>query len=214
MHFRTLTKLASSLLVVAALVGVAPSGALAQQPEELDSNIQGTVGLGLVGAELGLIIPALAGMDDAWPYIVFPVVGAGGGAVAGYFLLDQPDHTEAGVVTLAAGMLLIVPTIVATLALTAYDPESDIDEEDFQNADDADAAPAPTVEPDAEVGGEASATVGTQAGVGLLRVGANGALMVGAPGLSIAPVYSLREQNQFGAPSAASFRVPVLSGAF
>lgn len=200
---------------MAALLCVAPHAASAQQPVELDSNIQGAVGLGLVGAELGLVIPALAGMEDAWPYIVFPVLGAGGGAVAGYFLLDQPDHTEAGVITLAAGMLLIVPTIVATLALTAYDPEADFDDDDFQTPGEpgAEEAPSPNVDPDAAEQ-EAGTAVGDQAGVGLLRIRSNGALLVGAPGISISPVYSLSEQRQYGAPAATSLRVPVLSGAF
>lgn len=217
MYFRTLLKFASVMAIATALLCASTNASQAQQPVELDSNIQGTIGLGLVGAEVGLVIPALAGMDDAWPYIVFPVVGAGGGAVAGYFLLDQPGHTEAGVITLAAGMLLIVPTIVATLALTAYDPESDFPDDDgFQAPDDEDAAeaPAPNVGPDAAEQEAGTGSSDLQAGVGLLRVGSNGKLMVGAPGLSIAPVYSLTEQRQFGAPAATSLRVPVFSGAF
>ena len=217
MYFRTLLKFASIMTMATALLCASANASHAQQPVELDSNIQGTVGLGLVGAELGLLIPALAGMEDAWPYIVFPVVGAGGGAVAGYFLLDQPEHTEVGVITLAAGMLLIVPTIVATLALTAYDPESDFpDDDDLQTPGEEGAAeaPAPNVDPDAAEQGAGTTSGELQAGVGLLRVGSNGKLMVGAPGLSIAPVYSLTEQRQFGASAATSLRVPVLSGAF
>ncbi len=215
MYFRTLLKFASIMTMATALLCASANASQAQQPVELDSNIQGTVGLGLVGAELGLLIPALAGMEDAWPYIVFPVVGAGGGAVAGYFLLDQPDHTEAGVITLAAGMLLIVPSIVATLALTAYDPESDFPD-DLQTPGEEDAveAPAPNVDPDAAEQGAGTTSGELQAGVGLLRVASNGKLMVGAPGLSIASVYSLTEQRQYGAPAATSLRVPVLTGAF
>ena len=49
----------------------------------LDSVGKGTVGLGLIGAELGFAIPALIGVEEIWPYIVFPTVGAVGGAVGG-----------------------------------------------------------------------------------------------------------------------------------
>ena len=47
---------------------------------------------GLIGAELGFVMPALAGARVRWPYIVFPLIGAGGGAVAGIF----PAREERG----------------------------------------------------------------------------------------------------------------------
>jgi hypothetical protein len=86
------------------------------------------VGLGLIGAELGAVIPALAGMEATWGYIVFPAVGAAGGAVAGYFLLDRTDKVGLSVAALTAGMGLMVPALIATLQLTTYSgPEDQIE---------------------------------------------------------------------------------------
>jgi hypothetical protein len=91
----------------------------------LTATFKGTLGGGLIGAELGFVIPALAGARDAWMYIVFPVLGAGGGALGGYFLMDKGDHAEAAVATLVAGMALVVPALVVTLAATAYEPDTE-----------------------------------------------------------------------------------------
>ena len=81
--------LASAIL--AASLTVAPARAEAQCPpgDELCSRVtpdgKGIVGLGLIGAELGFVIPALvqeaAGTNEWWPYLVFPVVGAAALAV-------------------------------------------------------------------------------------------------------------------------------------
>ncbi|HEX2678019.1 MAG TPA: hypothetical protein VHM19_15300, partial [Polyangiales bacterium] len=60
----------------------------------LKPDVKGTLGVGLIGAELGMVLPALAGMDDTWAFIVFPVIGAAGGAAAGYFGLEKGGHTE------------------------------------------------------------------------------------------------------------------------
>jgi hypothetical protein len=99
-----------------------------QTRTELKPDFKGAVGLGLIGAELGFVIPALAGAKGVWPYIVFPVVGAAGGAVGGYFLLEKGDgHPELAVATLTVGMALIIPAMVATIAATAYRPPERIE---------------------------------------------------------------------------------------
>jgi hypothetical protein len=134
-HFMTRVVLGATL--AALIAAAAPSGAFAQTKDKgndttaedayaddsLSADFKGTIGLGLIGAELGLVIPAVAGARGVWPYIVFPVVGAGGGAVAGYFLLEKNDHAELAVASLVAGMALAIPALVATLAATAYEPD-------------------------------------------------------------------------------------------
>lgn len=96
-------------------------------PDPVDPDFKGAVGLGLIGAELGFVIPAVAGMRDAWAYIVFPIVGAGGGAVGGYFGIEQgTGSAELAVATLVTGMALIIPAMVVTLSATAYDPDEDL----------------------------------------------------------------------------------------
>src|SRR5688500_8535213 len=83
-----------------------PEQVMAQEappPEQVNASGKGTIGLGLIGAELGFMIPALAGIDDTWAFIVFPVLGATGGALAGWFLLDEPNHPEVAITLLAVG---------------------------------------------------------------------------------------------------------------
>ncbi|MDH3200164.1 MAG: hypothetical protein OEM15_04650 [Myxococcales bacterium] len=74
-----------------------------------------TIGLGLVGAELGLIIPAAAGLTDPWALTVFPVVGAAGGALAGYFALDKPGREKGSVAALVVGLAGVIPAILVTV---------------------------------------------------------------------------------------------------
>lgn len=93
---------------------------------ELDANVKGMVGLGLIGAELGFVLPAVAGLNETWAFIVFPIVGASAGAVGGYFLFDSGSGSpELSVAMLTAGMALIIPATVITLAATSYDPEEE-----------------------------------------------------------------------------------------
>ena len=193
---------------------------------------KGTIGLGLIGAELGFIIPALAGLDDTWAFIVFPVVGAVGGGVAGYFLLDQPDHPEIAVTVLAVGMAAVIPTMVITLSATAYDPEEeeaverledeepvgpDPDEEMMQMegggsmGGSTEPAPAPAAEPPAApaTGEPTSRAPGT----GLFRWTERG-LFLGAPAVSFGSAYSREEVFRYGARQRAEVHVPVLSATF
>lgn len=99
---------------------LAPSLTHAQN-SKIEADFKGAIGLGLVGAELGAVIPAIAGADATWTYLVFPAVGAAGGALAGYFALDRANHAELSVAALTAGMALVIPALIATLQLTSYD---------------------------------------------------------------------------------------------
>ena len=83
--------------------------------ERVESTPKGTIGLGLVGAELGLIIPSAAGLNDVWALTVFPVVGATGGALAGYFALDRPGREKGSVAVLVVGLAGVLPAILVTM---------------------------------------------------------------------------------------------------
>jgi hypothetical protein len=120
-------------VTIAVVLGVAsasiPSRSFAadDDPKPVDATPKGTIGLGLLGAELGVAIPAVIGMDAAWAYIVFPIAGAAGGAVAGYFLIDDKNSPEAAVAVLTAGLTLVIPTFVLAVAATAYDPDDEME---------------------------------------------------------------------------------------
>jgi hypothetical protein len=232
---------------------VAPGRALAQDAKSVESSVQGTVGFGLIGAELGLVLPAVIGLEDTWPYIVFPVALGGGGAAAGYFLIDKNDEVKAGVGILAAGVALIIPAVVTTLALTAYDPEDEVKEakekklesKDFGDTEETEPVPpagsplptgnepaeeapvetpaAPATEPapaPAEAppaGGGAPATpprADVSGGFGLVRMRPSGAIIVGVPSVSVAPMYSQNDVSRFGLRQASEIRVPLFTGTF
>lgn len=155
--------------------------------QPLSADFKGTVGGGLIGAELGFMLPALLGARDAWQFIVFPIVGAGAGAVAGYFALERGEgRPELAVAVLVTGMALVIPATVVTLAAVAYEPEDEIP---LQRA-------------------ARTARAAVAAGPGLVRWSSEG-LLLAPPALTVA---SLRAEGS--ARSGRSLRIPLLSGIF
>lgn len=100
--------------------------AQSDEPTPVEATPKGKIGFGLLGAELGVVVPAIFGVDAWWAYVVFPVAGAAGGALLGHFWIDNGNHAELSVVFLTAGMTLVIPTLVAVAAATAYDPEDEV----------------------------------------------------------------------------------------
>lgn len=127
-----LRRLGVTLAVVMSVFAcsVASSSVHAQEePTPVEASPKGKIGMGMLGAELGVAVPAIIGVDAWWAYVVFPVAGAAGGAILGHFWLDNGDHAELSVVFLTAGMTLIIPTLVLAAAATAYDPEDEAAEQ-------------------------------------------------------------------------------------
>lgn len=186
------TRLCAIALVILGCLG---SASLTHaQNSQVEADFKGAVGLGLVGAELGAVIPALVGVEATWAYIVFPAIGAAGGALGGYFALDNSGQVELSVVALTAGMALILPALIATLQLTSYS-------EDDQ--------PPPAPGTFARAKKPAPATVARRqlaAGSGMLRV-SEGKLGLSAPGLALLP--GTRGDN-----AIAGLNVSLMSGQF
>ncbi len=199
----------------------------------VDATPKAIIGVGLMGAELGLIIPALAGMRDLWPYIVFPLIGAAGGAVGGWAIEENTRNSpEISVALMAVGIALIVPAVVGTLALTAYSPPSDSDEadEDMTSApqdgdsveavqDDTSAAPAEeapaeeTAPPTAQLILQQRIQALTVGGPGLLRF-ASGAVLLGVPMVSSTPTFTAEEISRLHISQQSDVNVPVVSATF
>lgn len=196
-----------------------PSRAAAQDPEpvQIDASPKGLIGLGFIGAELGLTIPALAGLDETWSLIVFPVVGAAGGAIAGHYAIDNRGNEKAAVATLMIGLALVVPSIVITVAATAYDPESDFEEDDGGGGDGEAEAPAaeeePAAEPEPEAAIERRRRVATRGGTGMVRVH-EGGVSLSLPGLSVGQVYTPQELARYGGEQATEVQLSLFSGVF
>jgi len=117
------SRFACAVALLAALTALVGPGASSAQVEPIDPTAirqieatpKGTIGLGLIGAELGLIIPSAAGLNEVWSLTVFPVVGAAGGALAGYFALDKPGREKGSVAVLVVGLAGVIPAVLVTV---------------------------------------------------------------------------------------------------
>lgn len=156
------------MMIAAALtITVLPDSAHAQTtppPTQVKASPKGAIGLGLVGAELGLAIPAISGLDQWWALTLISVAGGTGGALAGHFAIDKNGNEKVSVAMLVTGLALVVPAVIVTVKGLRYDP--------------TDEAP-PEVDPYAERRHRAKALA--RAGDGLLRKSEYG-LHVGPPG--------------------------------
>jgi hypothetical protein len=201
---------------VAAALALAPTNAHAQaEPAPVTADGKGIAGGILLGAEIVMIPIAAAGVDTWWPYFVFGLVGAGGGAVGGaaaegHFGGEPP--AEISLYMLAGGLALVIPTVVAVLNATAYNPEDEMDVD----------GDAPDADVDApEGGGGASIDVETGANrsmpMGLVGVDAHGKhtrLSLGVPALEVHNLYSDQEIAAYGMEQDTEYRFPVISGKF
>jgi hypothetical protein len=200
---------------------------------------KGILGGGIIGAEIGFIVPALlvsAGvreLDEAWAWILFPVLGAAGGAVGGYFALEdpardamgavQPGFSEASVAVLAVGMALIVPTFVGVLALTSYSPGADEQHTGASGDEDQGTGSGATEDEPAGSEGETEVEAETAAnsalrrtlrgGPGLLRFDRDQVLL-GVPMISSANTFTAEEREHMRLGGSTDVRIPVVSGVF
>jgi hypothetical protein len=99
-----------------------PQGPLAPD-EPVEARGVGIAGGVLLGAELILVTESLIGVDPVWPWVVFPIVGAAGGGVGGYFL--EEASPGGAIALLVTGLVAIIPTVVAISVSRAYDPEKE-----------------------------------------------------------------------------------------
>lgn len=212
-------------------------GLSAINPQRADAQVstfqalpKGMVGLGFVGVEVGLIVPAIAGARDWWPYLVFPVLGGAGGAVGGYFL-DQAtaNQPEISVTILAVSMALLVPTVIGTLALTAYRPPSEAQaaDEDMryeQQGEGVDATQddgGTSTDAVRDEGSGESASTGlerrlaalTRGGAGLLRFD-RGQLLLALPLVSSRATFTAEEIERLGLQQRAEMEIPLVSATF
>jgi hypothetical protein len=116
MNTRTLT----SLLVIAGAT-LTPLAAHATGEPEASPTGKGIAGGALLGAELVMVTEAAFDVQPTWAYIVGGVAGGAAGGVGGYFV-EQTDDARAPMLMLAGGLAFAIPTLVAVLSATAYEP--------------------------------------------------------------------------------------------
>lgn len=168
--------------------------------DQIESTPKGTIGLGLVGAELGLIIPSVSGLNEVWSLTVFPVVGAAGGALTGYFALDKPGREKGSVAALVVGLAGVLPAILVTVKGVRRERQDRWE-------------PTPQIEIRSEKEQRAFETV--EAGPGLLRRSRSG-LRVAMPGISVSRrgAQSAETARMGGLRDRTELRLSLASGVF
>ncbi|MEI9935654.1 MAG: hypothetical protein WDO69_00385 [Pseudomonadota bacterium] len=94
---------------------------LVAHAEDVSTTGKGAVGGGLLGAEIVLVTEAAFKVQPGWAYLVGGVGGAAAGSVGGYFI-ERDANPKTTMLMLAGGMALVIPTTVAVLSATAYEP--------------------------------------------------------------------------------------------
>lgn len=237
MKMRTLTTLA-------ALAGaiLTPFAAHATGVGEASPTGKGIVGGALLGAELVMAGEAAFKVKPTWAYIVGGVAGGAAGGVGGYFIEDQGD-ARGPMLMLAGGLAFAIPTMVAVLSATAYEPPASY-LQDQAPADEplaeppaptemtplpppaAAPAPAPEAPPPADAAPAAApAPTGKRYLPSTRRLSLklpppalfgfqDARLALGVPNIEVRHAYSRTERLLFNAPDVAEVRIPVLDVAF
>lgn len=179
-------------LVAGSLLGASPARAVGN--EETNVIGKGIVGGALVGGEAVMLVQALVGVKPWWAYAVGGGAGAIGGGIGGFFLADAGTGA-APMALLTAGLILTIPTTIAVLSATAYQPEKD---------------PAS----DTALRRLQVARLSMQRTPSLMAFDDSSGFRLGVPAVSVTEVYSLRQRMTYGLPSETEVRVPMLDVQF
>jgi hypothetical protein len=194
--------------------------------DDVSPTGKGIAGGALLGGEVVTITEALIGVHSGWAYLIGGGLGAGGGAVGGYFVEQASANGQGPVYMLAGGLALVIPALVLSLNATRYQPSENATE---------DHPPAGAPADPGRAGGSVVGPVGPAAPapppavppvpgpspppVSLLDVRAVGhesspLFRIGVPVPQVRPMYSRREQAELGLPQRTEFRMPVLAVTF
>jgi len=188
---------ASSLFLAASVAAMLVGHSASARADEVSPTGKGIAGGALLGGELVMGVQAAFGVQPAWAYLLGGAAGAGAGAYGGY-LVEQNASPKLSLYMLAAGMALVIPTTVAVLEATAYDPPAEYRE-------DNPTVPLPAAEPP-------RATL--PAPTGLVDVASDGSLRLSVPAVEVRPVFTTAELHQYGFEQRDGVHVPVVSGLF
>lgn len=191
--------------------------------EEASSTGKGIVGGALLGAEAVMLTEAAIGVKPRWAYLVGGGAGAVAGGIGGYFL-EQNLSAKTNMFILSAGMVLIVPTMLAMLVATQYEPPTNY-------VQDQGPADEPVANPPAPEGaslqkqkshGVARSTFRSEserpalyaatppALVGLER----GELNLRLPAVALYNMYTPEQMAEFGVTQRRELRMPVFNLVF
>jgi hypothetical protein len=209
--------LSAAPLSLAAMLSATP--ALAVGTEEASGTAKGTIGGGLLGAELVLAIEAAIDVDSPWLYLAGGVAGAAGGAVGGYFI-EQDASPRVSMLLLAGGLTLAIPTTVAVLSATAYEPPDSYLQDQPPSDEPVADPPQPGAAPSSKAPVRKPMRVARTRPLplrltppALVDVTPN-LLALSVPAVEIRDAYTRAEVSMYGAEQTAEVHIPVLSVVF
>ena len=229
------------LTTLLALAGatLTPFAAHAAGVAEASPTGKGIVGGTLLGAELVMASEAAFSVKPTWAYVVGGLAGGAAGGVGGYFVEQQGD-ARGPMLMLAGGLAFAIPTVVAVLSSTAYEPpasylqdQAPVDEPLAEPPAPSEMTPAPAPAPPAAAppavppadAAPAPAPTGRRYLPSSRRLSLklpppalfgfqDARLALGVPNVEVRHAYTRTERMIFNAPDVAEVRVPVLDVAF
>jgi hypothetical protein len=201
--------LALALCLATATLG---ASARVRAQSEASSTGKGIAAGVLLGAEAVTVTEAALGVRSGWAYAVGGLAGAAGGGVGGYFL--ESASARLNIYLLAAGMALVIPTTVAVLNATAYEPPADYVEDRAPIDEPVDNPPEP--EDFRTQGRRTSTHTGRHSQpeplTGLL--GYRDGVRLSVPAMTIGDVFSREEVAMYGVGQQTEIQVSVVDFRF
>jgi hypothetical protein len=193
--------------------------------DEASSTGKGITGGALLGAEAVMLTEAAIGVKPRWAYLVGGGAGAIAGGVGGYFL-EQNLSAKTNMFLLSGGMVLAIPTTIAMLVATQYEPPANYVQD--QAPEDEPVANPPTLEGAAV---DTKQRVVQRARTPRLRRTApaaqlyyrpppalvglqQGELNLSVPAVTVLDMYTPEQIAKFGVKQRAELRMPVFNLVF
>lgn len=208
----------------AALVLMPRAAHAAEDQPQASSTGKGIVGTALLGAEAVMLTEAALNVKPWWAYAVGGLAGGVAGGVGGYYIEQGASDAKVPMYLLTGGMALIIPTTVAVLSASAYDPP-------VTYTEDRGPVDEPVAEPPQPTGAPVSAPSSSRPARKTRRVAhaptlhypaappalvgaGGGSLTLSIPAVEVRPTYTKQELLQYGMPQRTELRVPVFNFVF
>ena len=216
-----------SILLASLVVSTAPRIARADTVDVSPTG-KGIVGGFLLGAEAVTLTEAALNVKPPIAYIIGGAAGGIAGGTAGYFL-EKNASEKANMLVLAGGMLLIIPTTVAILSATAYEPPASYTQDRGPTDEPLAEPPAPDMAPGAQTRATPAPTKSMarsrirRSAPPQLHVPAEPPSLLGlddgkvcwsVPAVELRDVYSAEDRVKYGVTRQTEVRVPVFALSF